>query len=184
MKIVTYGAESTGKTSLAKALANHFDTAWVPEFARVYLQEKYDNSGEICAYNDLMPIAEGQLTLEKEKQQQAKHDLLFCDTNPLQTYYYGKAYFENFQHKELWTLATAQNYDFYFLTYIDTPWEEDDLRDKPEEREEMHLHFKNSLDENNLPYCLLKGNKNERLQKAIAKIEALKHSKTAKNLTS
>jgi|SRR5690625_2297784 len=177
MKIVIYGAESTGKTSLTKALSHHFDTAWVPEFARHYLQKKYDNSGEICSYDDLMPIAEGQLKLEHKKQQQAKHNLLFCDTNPLQTYYYGKAYFKDFQHKELWALATAQNYDFYFLTYIDTPWEADDLRDKPEEREEMHLHFKNSLDEHNLPYLLLQGSKEERLKKAIAKIEELKQAK-------
>lgn len=180
MKIVTYGAESTGKTSLAKALAEHYKTAWVPEFARDYLQEKYNESGEICAYADLMPIANGQLQLEHERAKTAKDNLLFCDTNVLQTYYYGKAYFENFEHKELWNLAMAQEYDFYFLTYIDTPWELDDLRDKPEEREAMHQLFKQSLEENNLSYLLLKGNKTERLKKAIEKVDELLFKKQMK----
>lgn len=173
MKIVTYGAESTGKTTLAQALAEHYQTVWVPEFARKFLQEKYDNSGEICAYDDLMPIAEGQLALEREAEKKAKNGLIFCDTNPLQTYYYGKAYFADFNHPELWDLIQKQPYDFYFLTYIDAPWVEDDLRDRPEARMEMHLLFKNSLEENQLPYMLLKGSLEERLNKAIHKIDSL-----------
>src|SRR5690625_1168969 len=146
MKIVTYGAESTGKTSLAKALADYYDTLWVPEYAREYLQEKYDESGEICAYEDLMPIARGQLQNENEKAGKARNGLLFCDTNPLQTYYYGKAYFEAFEHPELCQLIREQTYDFYFLTYIDVPWEADDLRDRPQERQTMHRLFKQSLE--------------------------------------
>ena len=172
-KIVLYGAESTGKTWLAKALAKHYKTVWVPEYARDFLQKKYDNSGEICSYDDLIPIALGQINAEEEAIKNTDKEIIFYDTNPLQTYYYGKAYFPNFTHPELWEMAKKRKYDFYLLTYIDTPWEEDDLRDKPEERLEMHLHFKKSLEENNLPYLLLKGNKEERLKKAIDKIEQL-----------
>jgi|SRR5690625_986437 len=174
MKIVIYGAESTGKTWLAKNLAKNLDTVWVPEYAREFLQKKYDETGNVCSYDDLMPIARGQIRLENQAQKEAKKDLIFCDTNPLQTYYYGRAYFPNFDHPELWDLAINRHYDFYFLTYIDIPWEEDDLRDKPEEREEMHQLFENSLKENNLPYLLLKGNKKERLEKAIDKINQLR----------
>ena len=42
LKVVLFGPESTGKTTLARQLANHFDTLWVPEYMREYLQEKWD----------------------------------------------------------------------------------------------------------------------------------------------
>ena len=61
----------------------------------------------------------------------------------------------------------------YFLTYIDTPWEADDLRDKPNERECMFKAFENALKEYKKPYVLLKGGKNERLEKAIFHIDEL-----------
>ena len=59
-KIVVIGPESTGKSSLCAALAAHYGTRWVPEYAREYLQEHGMNYG----YPDLMTIARGQLTLE------------------------------------------------------------------------------------------------------------------------
>ncbi len=181
MKIVLYGAESTGKTTLAQALATHFHTVWVPEYARDYLQKKYDQTGEICAYSDLMPIAHGQLALEAKQAEKAQNNLLFCDTNILQTYYYGKAYYKNFTHQALWNLVCQQTYDYYFLTYIDTSWEADDLRDKPNEREEMHQFFKASLEKNGLPYTLLKGSHSERLQSALKKIKQLQKKAVYKN---
>lgn len=181
MKIVIYGAESTGKTTLSQALAKHYDTAWVPEFARKYLQKKYNESGEICSIEDLIPIAQGQIKEEQKAEKNAQNGLLFCDTNPYQTYYYGKAYYKNFEYPELWALAERQNYDFYLLTYIDTPWIPDDLRDRPDEREEMHRFFENSLIDNNFPYITLKGSREERLQKAIKKIDQLMASQSKKN---
>ena len=41
--------------------------------------------------------------------------------------------------------ALENTYDLYFLTYIDTPWEADDLRDKPNERELMFKAFEEAL---------------------------------------
>ena len=64
-------------------------------------------------------------------------------------------------------------YDLYFLTYIDVPWEADDLRDKPTAREEMFAYFKDTLDKYNRPYVLLKGDKKTRLAAAVAHIDAL-----------
>ena len=43
-RIVLFGPESTGKTTLAKKLAYHFQTNWVPEFAREYLEKKNDSN--------------------------------------------------------------------------------------------------------------------------------------------
>lgn len=174
MKIVIYGAESTGKTSLAKALAAHYNTEWVPEYAREYLQEKYNQSGEVCAISDLIPIVKGQIELEKEAEKKVGLDgLIFCDTNPYQTYYYGKAYYQDFEYPDLWKLAQQRCYAYYFLTYIDTPWVADDLRDRPEERLMMHKLFKTSLEKNNFPYSTLEGSHKQRMAQAITKIDEL-----------
>ncbi len=172
LKIVIFGPESTGKTSLAKVLAEYYHTEWTPEFAREYLQEKYDNAGEICAPEDLLPIARGQMESENRLAKKA-NKILFCDTNLLETYIYGQAYYANFENSTLKTAAERNKYDFYFLTYIDVPWEPDDLRDKPEEREEMFTRFENALKQRNLPYILIKGNPKERLKMAVKTVDDL-----------
>jgi nicotinamide riboside kinase len=69
--------------------------------------------------------------------------------------------------------ALQNTYDLYFLTYIDIPWEADDLRDKPSEREEMFTYFKKTLETYNRNFIILKGDKKERLQIAIEHIEKL-----------
>jgi len=66
LRIVIYGPESTGKTTIAKALADTFQTAWVPEFARDYLQKKFDSTGEVCSKEDLIQIVKGQMEAENK----------------------------------------------------------------------------------------------------------------------
>ena len=64
IKIVLFGPESTGKSSLAKFLASHYKTHYVEEYARQYLQEKWDKSGKVCEKKDIIPIAKGQIKNE------------------------------------------------------------------------------------------------------------------------
>ena len=59
IKVVLFGPESTGKSTLAKELADHYNSIYVEEYAREYLQKKYDFNQEICSYDDLIPIAKG-----------------------------------------------------------------------------------------------------------------------------
>lgn len=172
VRIVLFGPESTGKTSLAKALAKHYQTKWVPEFARDYLQKKYDESGLICETQDITPIAEGQLKLEKKTAENA-NNLLFCDTNALQTLVYTEAYYDNYENERLNQLVRDLDYDYYFLTYYDTPWEEDDLRDKPNEREAMYNRFHQKLILHKLPFSILKGDEAVRLKQATQIIDQL-----------
>ena len=181
VKIVLFGPESTGKTTLSKQLARHYNTVWVPEFARGYLQNKWNNERKTCEHDDLLPIAIGQMQLENELAVKADK-ILICDTDLLETKVYSEEYYGGFVHEDLEIAAQENTYDLYLLTYIDTPWEEDDLRDRPELRLEMFNAFENALKKHNRPYVLLKGDKKTRLTKAIMSIDKI--LKTMPNLQS
>ncbi|RNC87818.1 MAG: nicotinate-nucleotide adenylyltransferase [Winogradskyella sp.] len=172
IKIVLFGPESTGKTTLSKQLAAHYNTLWVPEYAREYLQDKWDREQKTCEPKDLLPIALGQMKSENEFAQKVD-SLLICDTDLLETKVYSETYYSGTCDPILDKHALLNTYDLYFLTYIDIPWEKDDLRDKPNEREAMFKAFENALKSNNRPYKVLKGRKEERLEKAIIEIDKL-----------
>ena len=172
IKVVLFGPESTGKTTLAKQLAEHYQTKWVPEYMRDYLQEKWDNRQKTCEQEDLLPIAIGQMKLENKLVKDAK-SILFCDTNLLEIKTYSEIYYDGECDPLILKYASENIYDLYFLTYIDVPWEKDDLRDKPNERDYVFKTFKETLKINNLPFVELRGSKKERLQEAIYNIDKL-----------
>lgn len=172
IKVVLFGPESTGKTTLSRQLARHYNTVWAPEFAREYLQKKWNNERKTCENSDILPIAVGQMDLENRLAKKADK-LLICDTDLLETKVYSEEYYGGFVDPILDKAAIANSYDLYFLTYIDTPWEEDDLRDRPELRIEMFNAFEHALKKYHRPYILLQGNKETRLKTAIAAIDTL-----------
>lgn len=176
IKIVLFGPESTGKTTLSNQLARHYHTVWAPEFAREYLQDKWNNYRKTCEDTDLIPIAIGQMKLENDLAQKADK-VLICDTDLLETKVYSQEYYGGFVDPELDKAAKQNNYDLYLLTYIDTPWEADDLRDRPELREEMFNSFEKALKDHNKNYILLKGDKETRLKKAVNAIDEIIASK-------
>jgi NadR type nicotinamide-nucleotide adenylyltransferase len=172
IKVVLFGPESTGKTTLSSQLARHYNSVWVREYAREYLQDKWNNERKTCEPKDLLPIAIGQMKLENELAQKT-NSVLICDTDLLETKVYSEAYYSGTCNPILEKYALKNSYDIYFLTYIDTPWEADDLRDKPEDRERMFEAFETVLKTFNKPYVLLKGSKEERLKLAVAHIDNL-----------
>lgn len=175
VKIVLFGPESSGKTTLCKHLAEHYNTLWVPEYAREYLQKKWDTIQKVCEPEDLLPIAIGQMELENKYARKA-NKILFCDTDLLETKVYSEVYYQGFCDPLLNKYALKNQYDLYFLTYIDTPWEADDLRDKPNERQELFRAFEMALEENNRIFVLLQGNQETRLQKAVSLIDKILNS--------
>jgi len=175
-KIVLFGPESTGKTTMAKKLAAHFNTVWVEEYMREYLQKKWDRERDVCQQDDLLPIAIGQIKQENLKAEVA-NKVLFCDTDLLELAVYSKAYYNEFCEPSILKHALNNWYDLYFLTNIDVPWVADDLRDKPKDREEMHKKFKSSLQMYKRPFIELKGNENERFETAVSAINELLNSK-------
>lgn len=176
IKVVLFGPESTGKTTLSKQLARHYNSVWVPEYAREYLQNKWNNERKTCEPKDLLPIAVGQMKLENELAQKT-NTVLVCDTDLLETKVYSETYYSGTCDSILEKYALRNTYDLYFLTYIDTPWEADDLRDKPTERLEMFKAFEQALIKYNKPFVLLKGNKNKRLKLAVSYIDKLLNEK-------
>ena len=172
LKIVVFGPESTGKTTLARDLAAHYKAPWVPEYAREYLQEKWDREQQTCQAEDLLPIAIGQMRLENALTKQADR-LLICDTDLLETKVYSEAYYLGYCDPVLEKYALENQYALYFLTGIDVPWVADDLRDKPEEREEMFAYFKGALEKYNRSFVILNGSRERRLQHAIQHIDKL-----------
>ena len=95
VKVVLFGPESTGKTTLSRQLARHYNTVWAPEYAREYLQDKWNNERKTCEESDLIPIAIGQMDLENSLAKKADK-LLICDTDLLETKVYSEEYYGGF----------------------------------------------------------------------------------------
>lgn len=176
IKVTLYGPESTGKTTLAMQLAEHYQTVWTPEYAREYLQEKWNQTQQICVQEDLLPIAIGQTRLENESLVKA-NGILFSDTNLLVTKVFSDIYYGTCE-KALQKAAKKHKYDLFLLTDVDLPWEKDDLRDRPENREETFTVFEQALIDYNKPYIKLSGNKERRFHKAVAIIDDLIRAKS------
>ena len=181
VKIVLFGPESSGKTTLSRHLARYYNTVWAPEFARDYLQKKWNNERKTCQKEDIIPIAIGQMKLENRLAKRADK-LLICDTDLLETKVYSEEFYGGFVDEKLNDAANKNEYDLYLLTYIDTPWEADDLRDRPKQRLEMFNAFERALKKHKKKYIILKGNKETRLKNATVAIDEIIANK--KNLHS
>jgi HTH-type transcriptional repressor of NAD biosynthesis genes len=172
VKVVLFGPESTGKTTLSRHLARYYNTVWTPEFARAYLQKKWNNERKTCEKKDLIPIAIGQMKMENKLAKRADK-LLICDTDLLETKVYSEEFYGGFVDEKLDKAASENQYDLYLLTYVDTPWEKDDLRDRPEQRLEMFNAFENALKKHKKNYIILKGDKETRLKNATKAIDKI-----------
>ena len=94
-KVVICGPESTGKSTLTQELASYFKTNFVSEYARDYLQSKWDDKKEVCNKDDLIKIAWGQVESENDNIFNS-NKLIFCDTNILTTIAWSKTHYDGF----------------------------------------------------------------------------------------
>jgi NadR type nicotinamide-nucleotide adenylyltransferase len=166
-KVVVLGPECTGKSELSDFLAREFQTVWVPEFARVYindLKRPYEAT-------DLLNIARGQLTLEDKLAGEA-NDLLICDTD-LYVIKVWSMFKYGFCHPEILTAIRDRRYDLYLLTYIDIPWEADPLREHPNERERLYDLYLTEMQNQPVPFIEIKGDRSHRRKLAIEGVNAL-----------
>ena len=171
-RVVVYGPESTGKTTLCQDLAAHYKTQWVPEFARSYLQNKWDQKREVCSLEDLPLIAKGQMELENQLITKA-NKILFCDTNILVTQIWSETHFDGYCDPIIKQTVDQVHYDFYLLTGIDVPWEQDDLRDRPNDRKNMFKYFHKNLISKDLKFKYIKGSREKRIKTAQTAIDSI-----------
>jgi HTH-type transcriptional repressor of NAD biosynthesis genes len=173
-RVVLTGAESTGKTTLACELAARYGTSWVPEYARQYLDARYASrpaGAPLCALEDMVPIARGQLASEDALARQACR-VLFCDTDAGVTRVYSRQYF-GVVPPEVEAAAEEPRYALHLLLGVDVPWVADRQRDLPHLRREMHEAFRDDLHRRHRPYVVIDGPWSERVGKAVAAVDAL-----------
>jgi NadR type nicotinamide-nucleotide adenylyltransferase len=164
-RIAITGPESTGKSELAKQLARHYDTLWVPEVARDYLQ----NLGRSYEFEDIVKIAKAQFELENHLAKKARK-LLFCDTDFLVTKIWSEF---KYRKCDPWIeeKVKSHRYDLYLLCDIDLPWEEDPLRENPGQREELFRMYMKELKSIHASFILISGKGRKRTDKAISALD-------------
>jgi NadR type nicotinamide-nucleotide adenylyltransferase len=186
-KIVVIGPESTGKSTLCQQLAEHFETVWCPEYAREYLL----TNGKDYSYTDLLTIAKGQIAGEKnwaellEKRAalllEQDYDIpYFIDTNMVVMKVWAEFVF-NKCHPYIEEQLAKRKYDHYLLCQPDLEWEKDELREYPdlETRERLFFIYKNYLEQQSIPWTLIKGKNKDRLQSAICTVNKILESSFA-----
>lgn len=190
-KVVILGPESTGKSTLCELLAQHYHSSWCPEFAREYLL----TNGTDYTFDDLLTIAKGQLALEEEytamvyrqwsvsngtwvnakTMKTASHKpLLFIDTDMYVMKVWCEYVFQKC-HQFILDEIVKRKYDLYLLCTPDLPWVQDELREYPDEksRQELYYIYHDMMINQQIPWAVISGNYEQRLQQAIAAIEAI-----------
>lgn len=156
-----YGAESTGKSTMAKWMAARYHTEFVPEVAREIV------TSNNFSVEDIIRIGHTQTERVIEKAKTANR-VLFCDTDVITTQIYSR-YYLGVVPSVLYELEKQIHYDQYFFFDIDTAWIADGLRDLGHKREEMKAIFKEELEKRRISYELVKGTWSER-EATISKV--------------
>ncbi len=164
-KIAVVGPESTGKSTMSAYLANHYDTVWVPEFAREYCEKLTAPP----TWQDEVNMFYGQVALEKEILPHA-NKLLICDTTFITVKIWSDYTFGQSPQEVLDELP-EHPYDLYLLLNIDLPWEEDPLRDFPHMREHFMEVWHKELQALNARYIVISGTGTSRYDNAIAAVD-------------
>lgn len=170
-RIVVVGAESTGTTTLTKALADHYKTPWAQEYGRYYSESLSDLFSHNWNTDEFAHIAATQQAME-DALAVASNGVLFCDTNAFATCLWHERYMD-FQSKEVENIGSQSKVHLYILTAPDIPFVQDGVRDGEHLRHAMHINFKKRLESMDIPYILVKGTLKQRLQQSISTVNNL-----------
>ncbi|GAB3958004.1 nicotinamide-nucleotide adenylyltransferase [Actinoallomurus acanthiterrae] len=189
-RVVIVGAESSGTTTLSRALAAHYSarggvwaaTRWVPEYGRLYCEEKLAVArrtdpdrwiGDLpWASEEFTLIAERHLALE-DAAARSGSPLLICDTDAFATSLWHERYLGALS-PDAERVHARTRHDLWILTdTAGVPFEQDGWRDGESIRERMSERFREELDRRGLPYVVVTGPHEDRLAAAATEIDAL-----------
>jgi NadR type nicotinamide-nucleotide adenylyltransferase len=170
-RCVIIGAESTGKTTLAKNLADIFQTKWIPEYGRDYWEQKAPN------WTDRTPMWTSEEFIHIATEQQRREallarevaNLLICDTNAFATGTWHERYIGT-RNASVDAIGARDRADLYLLTDIDVPFVQDGWRDGEKVRQWMHRRFEDQLRALNSQWMLLRGSWEDRQRSAVEAI--------------
>jgi NadR type nicotinamide-nucleotide adenylyltransferase len=175
-RVVLIGAESTGKTTLAQQLADHFQTSWVPEFGREHWERKvakhtWQAPPPSWDRAEFLEIATEQQRRENQMARVANR-VMICDTNAFAT----GTWFERYlgcRDPQLDAIGAADKVDLYLVTAPDISFVQDGFRDGESIREWMHHRFLAQLEGCATPMVIISGDYEQRLRTAIAAVTSL-----------
>ena len=168
--VVIMGPESTGKSTLAYKLAKHYRTNYVKEYGRTYSEQKgVDN----LTQEDFGIIANKHQADIKEMVRLGTK-VTFIDTEAITTKIFGEMYIPNFDPYEVNLVIKKQQFDLYLVLDIDgTSWVQDGTRRFEAERKAHLERICEELRNRSIPFVLITGNYEEKLEKAIREINLL-----------
>uniref|UniRef100_A0AAU2K167 AAA family ATPase n=1 Tax=Streptomyces sp. NBC_00049 TaxID=2903617 RepID=A0AAU2K167_9ACTN len=189
-RVVVLGAESTGTTTLSRALAAHYRrrggawarTGWVAEYGRLYSEEKLAAAraadpaatwADISFASAEFPVIARRQDAEEERAARTGSPVLFCDTDSFATGIWHERYTGG-RSEEVEKTAALTRRDLYLLTDdADVPFEDDGLRDGPHLRPWMTGRFREELEATGKRFLLVRGDREERLAAAVAAVDEL-----------
>jgi HTH-type transcriptional repressor of NAD biosynthesis genes len=169
-RVVVLGAESSGTTTLASDLAAHFQTLWVPEYGREYCETHWAGWNYAWRSEEFAPIA-GEQTRREELAARECNRVLICDTDAFATRLWHWRYFGTFSPEVDAIAAARKQPDLCLLTSPDIPFVQDGWRDGENIRAAMHLKFIEELNQQRVPWHLVRGGREARLRKAVELVE-------------
>lgn len=170
-RVCVLGAESTGSTTLAQALAAHYQTVWVPEYGREYCEKHWTGFNYQWRSEEFTHIAQEQQRREDLAAHQCNR-VLICDTNAFATRLWHERYLGHFS-PQVESIAAQGKCDLYLLTGDEIPFVQDGLRDGEGIRHTMQQRFIEELNYQKVPWKLITGPHEKRLADAVNSIDNL-----------
>ena len=171
LRVCLLGAESTGKSTLAAALAEAYETVWVPEYGRVYTEVGRSRDTEWRS-EEFAHIARVQVWFEDFLAEFARR-VLFCDTDAFTTAVFHEAYLGT--PAVGFDAEAGRVYDLYVVCGLDVRWARDEIREFAEARRKHHETYVEHVKASGAPWLIAEGplaGRVEAVRRAVAALLA------------